>query len=197
MRIITKTYKIYEYDELSDKAKEKVRQDYLDCQEPCFFTEYCNNQLNELFPCSDLKVEYSLCYCQGDGLNIYGKIYLDEVLKYIKDHFTRDELKFFKYLFEKYGSIFYMPSNPRYCYCICSRNNFIENYLYDLMADNFIIPKDAMKKFNKLAGEYLDSLCKKLEEAGYDYFYEVSEDTLREWVEANEYEFYENGKIVA
>ena len=36
-----------------------------------------------LFPNSNLKVEYSLNYCQGDGLNIYGELNIKDILKYL------------------------------------------------------------------------------------------------------------------
>lgn len=198
MRTITKSYTVYKYEELSNAAKEKARQEYLNGQESYFFTENCLERLKELFPNSELEVEYSLSYCQGDGFNIYGKIYLDEVLEYIKEQFTEKELRFFKWMFDNYGSIYEMKSNNYYSYCICSRNDFAEIYLDDMQMENMRdIPEATLEKFNKTVGEYLDNLCKEFEKDGYAYFYEVSEDDLKEWAEANEYEFYENGKIAA
>lgn len=83
MRKITeiREFNVYKFAELSQAAKEKVRDWYLEGQESCIFTEDCMMRLSELFPNSDLKVQYSLGYCQGDGLNIYGEIRLDELLE--------------------------------------------------------------------------------------------------------------------
>ena len=197
MREITKTYNVYSYNELSEEGKEKVRQWYLEGQEPYFFTEMCLEKLAELFPKSELKVQYSLNSCQGDGLNIYGKIYLDEVLENIKDQFTEKELKFFKWLFDRYGSSYELKSNNHYCYCICSMcHDFLEDYIYYMKDENMKnIPKATFEKFNRLVGKYLDTVCADYEEAGYNYFYEVEESDLEEWAEANEYEFYEDGRI--
>ena len=40
---------VYEYDELSEKAKQKVKDWYLEGQEPCWFSDCCNMRLKELF----------------------------------------------------------------------------------------------------------------------------------------------------
>ena len=196
-RIVTIEYRVYKFKELSSKAKEAVKNWYLD--DPYirdFFTEDCEQYLKNLFPNSELKVEYSLNYCQGDGFNIYGKIYLDEVLERIVDKFTEKEKKFFKWVFNHYGSSFIMESNRRYCYCICSRNDFSEDILC-CMEDDYMrgIPTETLKKFNKLVGEYLDNLCKEFEEDGYNYFYEISDEDLEDICEANEWEFTSDGKL--
>lgn len=83
MRKITEIRKLYKFDELSQAAKEKVRDWYLEGQSELsyIFTDDCLIRLKELFPNSDLKVQYSLSYCQKDGFNIYGEIRLDELLE--------------------------------------------------------------------------------------------------------------------
>lgn len=196
MRTETKTYTVYKYEELSESAKENVRKWYLEGQEPCIFTEDCRMMLNELFPNSDLKVEYSLAYCQGDGLNIYGDIDLGDVLERIANDFTEKERKFIKWACRSYGRTYNMPSNHRYCYCICSRNDFTEDW-YDGMKQECMrgIPEDTLDKFNRLVGIYLDKLCGELEEDGYNFFYEISDEDLRDACEVNEWEFDEDGNI--
>lgn len=198
MREITeiRKFNVYRFAELSEDAKEKVRDWYLEGQESFIFTEDCMIRLKEIFPNSDLKVEYSLNYCQGDGFNIYGKIYLDEILEKIAEHFTEKELKFFKWAFNEFGSSYEMQSNNRYCYCICSRNDFAEDLIDDMEYNSYRnIPEKTIEKFNKLAGEYLESLCKKFEKYGYDFFYNVSEEDLQEYCEDNNYEFLEDGEF--
>lgn len=204
MRKITevKTYNVYRFEELSQAAKEKVREWYLEGQSTLnyIFTEDCENRLSELFPNSDLKVQYSLNYCQGDGFNIYGEIRLDELLEKIAEKFTEKELKFFKWAFSEYDTSYKMAYNNHYCYCycICSDNEFMEDIFYEM--DNWYfrnIPEKTLEKFNKLAGEYLDSLCKEFEKEGYEWFYEISEEDLQEHCEANDYEFLENGQVYA
>ena len=86
MRTITRTYVIYHYDELSDKAKEKVKAWYLndDSRTIEFEDEYTEN-LRYLFKNSRLSLQFSLAYCQGDGLNIYGELDLEDVFTVISD----------------------------------------------------------------------------------------------------------------
>lgn len=202
MRKITeiKEFNVYKFTELSQAAKEKVRDWYLEGQSELshIFTDDCMIRLKELFPNSDLEVQYSLSYCQGDGLNIYGEIRLDELLEKIAENFTEKEMKFFKWAFSEYDTSYQMMYNNRYCYCICSRNAFMENIFSEM--DNWYfrnIPEKTMEKFNELAGEYLDNLCSEFEKNGYDFFYKISEEDLQEYCEANEYEFLENGKFYA
>ncbi len=89
-----------------------------------------------------------------------------------------------------------MPSNNHYCYCICSLNDFVEDWL-DWMRQEDIrdIPEDTLYKFNELVGEYLDNLCGQLEKDGYNYFYEISDEDLQDACEANEWEFDEDGNL--
>lgn len=200
MREITeiREFNVYRYAELSEDAKEKVREWYLEGQSELsyIFTGDCLMRLSELFPNSDLKVEYSLNYCQGDGFNIYGEIRLEELLEKIAENFTEKEMQFFKWAFSEYDTSYTMASNNHYCYCICSRNDFMENIFYEMNNWYFRnIPEKTMEKFNKLAGEYLDNLCEEFEENGYDFFYEISDEDLQEHCEANDYEFLEDGKF--
>lgn len=197
-KTIIRAYEAYEYKELCEEAKEKVKEWYLKGQEACIFTEMCMENLKNLFPNSELEVEYSLNYCQGDGFNIYGTIYLDEVLEQIADKFTAKELRFFRWVFNLYGSNFKMESNRHYCYCICSGNDFSEDILRDMKYDNMReIPTATLEKFSKLVGEYLDNLCREFEKDGYAYFYEVSDEDLREACEANEWTFTADGEFFA
>ena len=195
-KTIIRKYEVYEYKELCEEAREKVKEWYLKGQEAYIFTDMCKENLKSMFPNSELEVEYSLNYCQGDGFNIYGTIYLDEVLEKITDKFTPWELKFFEFVFNRYGSTFKMESNRHYCYCICSRNDFSEDILSDLEDEQMRgIPTATLEKFNKLVGEYLDDLCRDFEKEGYAYFYEVSDEDLREVCEDNGWTFTADGEF--
>ena len=71
MRKITETreFNVYNFNELSKEAKERVRSWYLEWQSSelgYIFEDDCMERLKELFPDSDLKIQYSLNYCQGN-----------------------------------------------------------------------------------------------------------------------------------
>lgn len=196
MRIITRKYQVFNFNELSDEAKEKVREWYLNGQDSWTFTQLLKDDLEILFPNSDLNVEYSLGYCQGDGLNIYGELRLEDVLDKVKEHFTEKELRFFAWAFNNYTDTIKMVRNGHYCYCVADMNDFSED-IYNDMDNDYCsnIPVETLDKFNKLAQEYFVNLCKQYEKEGYAYFYEVDDETLEEWCDCNEYEFTEDGEL--
>lgn len=202
MQTITRTYQVYTYDELSEKAKEKVKEWYID--DPTrtdIFTEDIDYFLQENFSDSDLKVQYSLAYCQGDGLNIYGKLYCRDMLDKINwDNFTEKQQKFIKWAITEicpyaYGVI---PSNRHYCYCIAENADFTGDISEELenlrMRD---IDYNALDKWEKACIAYFEELCGKFEREGYEYFYNPSEEEISDCCEANEYTFTEDGKFFA
>lgn len=206
MRTATVEYKIYKYNELSEKAKEKVKQWYLEGREPFVFTEMCEEDLYNLFGKNDLHVQYSLGYCQGDGFNIYGKINAENIFKCLENHNGGSQLEKFENVLtdkEKKTILNYadecgdieLPSNNRYCYCIAEHIDIADNWEYHLECYSGYanINKKVLDKFEKLVHEIFTELCNSYEKQGYEYFYEISEEDLDEMCEANGYEFLEDG----
>lgn len=199
MRTITTvvTTTLYTFDELSDNAKARVREQYLNSQDAEQFADDCKMYLDELLPNSNLDVQFSLNYCQGDGFNIYGKFSLIDLVNVLEDKFTEKEKRFLKWAFEETGINSYkMPMNGYYCYCTAYMHDFTEDLFdaldYDGMRD---IRKDTLEKMTREARSYIENLCKSFENDGYEYFYEAPDDTLAEWANDFEYEFTENGDI--
>ena len=206
MRTATVEYNVYKYNELSDEAKEKVKQWYLEGREEFIFTEDCEQDLENLFGENDLKVQYSLGYCQGDGFNIYGKISTKSILNCLEKHnggtqleqfenmLTEKERKTILHYAEECGCI-ELPMNSRYCYCTAGYADIAEDWEYQL--ENYSryknINKEVLKKFEKMVHGIFVILCKDYEKMGYEYFYEISEEDLEEMCEANGYEFLEDG----
>lgn len=208
MRTITVEYNVYKYNELSNEAKEAVKEWYLENQEPFFFTEMCKEDLYVLFGKNNLDVQYSLASCQGDGLNIYGKINAESIINCLDNHYggtqfeefenvlTEEEKKAILSYAEDCGKI-EIPMNNRYCYSIAEYIDIVENWMWELEWHNGYtnINEEALQKFEKLVREMFGKLCKTYEKWGYDYFYEISDTDLEEVCEANEWEFLENGMI--
>jgi len=198
MRTITITKNLYTFNELSEKAKEKVKQDYLSDEfRTEIFSENCMDRINELFPNSNLEIQFSLCGCQGDGFNIYGEISFIDLMEILKEKFSEEEKKFLKWAFEETGiDSFKMPYNNFYCYCIAHRHNFMEEVLNTLEYYNISnIKEEVLEKMTKETGLYIEKLCKEFEETGYDFFYHVSDEEIEDWANVNEYEFTEDGII--
>lgn len=197
MRVQTVAYEVYKYNELTDEAKKKVKQWYLDGQPAEFFTEDCRQDLVNLFGENDLEVQYSLGYCQGDGFNIYGKINAENIIDCLENHNGGTQLKEFEDVLtdkEKERILSYakecgaieLPYNSHYCYSLA---DYIE------VADSWDIRTKSVLKFEQMVRDIFKTLCDSYEEQGYNFFYEISDEDLNEACEANEYEFLADGTL--
>lgn len=208
MRTATVEYKVYKYGELTDEAKAKAKQWYLEGREPYVFTEMVMEDLRNLFGKNDLKVQYDLGYSQGDGFNIYGEIDAESIFKCLENHNGGTQLEQFENTLtekEKKTILHYaewvktieLPTNNRYCYCVASHIDIADDWEYDL--ENYYgyknINKEALEKFEELVKGIFTELCSSYEKQGYEYFYEISEEDLEEMCEANGYEFLEDGTV--
>lgn len=215
MRTETVTYKIYKYSELSDDAKAKAFEWFksVRADENYIFTEDCEDSLKLRFPNSELQVQYSLSYSQGDGLNIFGNLYLPDVLPYIKDKFTEEEFSYIKHIVNEYGTgegcwfgdqYVKMQRNTRYAYCIAACNEYVAAMRDNIVCEieiaeeserkpDAIINDELINRLNMYVVEYFFNLCKEYEEWGYEFFYPEDDTEFIELCEANDWEFYENG----
>lgn len=209
MRTVTMEYNVYKYDELSDKAKEQVKEWYLNSKEPYIFTEDCKMDLENLFGKNDLSIQYSLNSCQGDGFNIYGLIDAETIFNCLEKHNGGTQLKRFKSVLtekEKKTILTYareigecavieLPWNNRYCYSLANRINFAEDWECELKYYSNNVNVELIEKFENLVKEIFIELCESYEKQGYEYFYEIPEEELEDICEANEWEFLEDGTI--
>lgn len=213
MRTVTNTYNVYTYTELSEEAKEKVKLWYLD--DPCrneTFSEIYTEDLKNLFPESDLKIQYSLGYCQGDGLNVYGELDLMDVFRAIRDKsycgetfkdfwdsMTEHEQKTIEVYMEVCGRNVDLPyNNGHYNYCVSDKTDFAESWIEELEYQQYKnIQVDTIRKMEKLVADMFVMLSKQYEEYGYKYFYEVDEEDVTETCESNGWEFLEDGTFYA
>lgn len=208
MKIIAREYKVYNYSELSEEAKEKAKQWYLDDDfKPQEFTEIYMENLRYLFPNSDLKLQYSLGYCQGDGLNIYGKLDVVDLLSFIRENkdfscmeqfknaLTEKEVKTIEAYIEVCGRKIDLPyNNGHYEYCVSDRTEFACDWVEELEYQMYKnIQVDIIRKLENLVRDMFTTLSGQYEEYGYDFFYEVDEKTMEEVCEANEWMFLEDG----
>ena len=199
MRIATKEFKILTYNELNEEAKEKVKQWLLDDDIRCkFFEEDINSYLEEEFRNSDLKVNFSLSSCQGDGLNIEGSVNLYDILPKLESY-TNKEIKTLQHYFGKIDTSYTFKSNNEYGYsCKFIDMKYIESCVDDLIEELRYwqyknIKKELILRFYTDMIDYFEELDKKFEKDGYQYLYEMDEDEASDTCEANEYEFFEDG----
>ena len=171
------------------------------------FTDWIIEDLNFIFGKNDLNVQYSLGYCQGDGLNIYGFINAENILDCLKKHNTGAQLKEFENILteketrtilnyaENCGKI-EIPQNRHYCYSLADYIEFADNWENELYYAGYKnINTEAINKFEKLVKEIFGKLDSDFETDGYNYFYEIEDDELSEICDCNNWEFTENGNL--
>jgi hypothetical protein len=198
MKTITQTY--YKYNELSEEAKENVARWYLDdAMRDEYFSEDVENTLFEDFKNSNLHVVFSLCNCQGDGLNIEGRLNLYDFI----DFWEASEKE--KRTIKKYidNSLYYYDfyKNNHYGYsCKFLDKKYIEDEIKEFV-DNLEylsfknIKIDIIRKFYNNMIDYFEELDDYFKKAGYKYFYEPDEEEIATACDANEWYFDEEGNF--
>lgn len=167
MKILTKNYELYTYDELSSDAKEKALEDYRNGNEYYFLSEDLEYKLQELLKdnkitSDDAKVYYSLSWNQGDGAMFEGTCFWKSYVIKIKQ--------------------------SGYYYHYNSKTYTITSVKTDKEASDAVY-----QDFEKI---YLD-ICGKLEASGYAYIkYEDSEEAFKESAECNEWTFLSSGVMM-
>lgn len=216
MRTIIETKEVYTYDELSDSAKQAVKDWYL-TERSYFgdFDEMVTEDLRSIFGDNMLDVQYSLGYSQGDGLNIYGKINAKKILDFMgsdvagelskkySNVLSNDDKNKIRQWCDKYGDIHYdsvgiimVPKNPyRYSYCVSDMIEFADDWATELYYYG-IEDTDVLAKFEQACRDLFKELCNMYERWGYEYFYEIEDDEMSEICSANEWEFYKDGQVL-
>lgn len=201
-RTVTKSYDVYTYDELSDEAKKKVKDLFLSWRADAdTFTDGCETTLTELFPNSDLKVQYSLSYSQGDGFNTYGKLKVDDLLNVDTSMYPLNQAsgiavsenkEAIKAACEKADvTELELPYNSHYGYSLADRIEVSPDYGVELTKEETGLLSD----LENFAQSVMGKINSQFEDDGYDWFYEMSDEEAREQAEANDYEFTEDGEL--
>ena len=203
-RTVTVSYDVYTYDELSPEAKKTARNEILDLRRDGandIFQDICYENLNELFPNSDLKIEYSLIYCQGDGFNTYGTLKVDDLLNVDLSHYplmnasitplpNKDAIKAACDKAE-ISEIKIPGHHDHYGYSLA---DYIElDYYPDDLSEEEIELLNELEGFAKDVFERINS---QFEEDGYAELYELSDEDAAEEADANDWEFNVDGKLV-
>lgn len=206
MFTFTKNLNVYEYLELSEAAKEKAKQEYLNDKTWSFqLTDFYEEDIKQVFPNSELKVQWSLASCQGDGVNIYGSASLDDIftipgsgrapeLDWLKDYLTEKEVKTMRFYMKEYKDYVDLPVNRRYAFCIADRIEFAEEFQYELESMGIRdINTSVLEKTEKMVKQIFSQICLSYEKMGYDYLYEISDEDMAEICDENRYYFHGDG----
>lgn len=193
MKTITKTIKAYNFEELNDTAKEIVRQWYLDDENRIEdWKESVEEKIMYLFPNSDLHLQFSLCSCQGDGVNVYGTLSPNDLSTAIKKNPGLFKNVNYVDIPSTYDGKFHfrLPENRRYCYCMA-------DYMKIVLDDDFdeTLSEEAIEPIRKYAVDIFRTFCRKYEEYGYQFLYTASDDEIQDVCNSNGWMFHENGSF--
>jgi hypothetical protein len=190
-------YKNFTFDRLREAAKENARQwytnhiDYLER-----FQEDVENDLREKFPDSDLKIALSWLCCQGDGVNVHGRIYLEEFLPFWDA--SEKEKRTMRFYLSK-GQYYYdFSGHTRYSYSC----KFMDIDALDWTADEFIdelydvrnVNTELIKRFYSDMFDFFQELDDAIREDLYDYIYNPSDNDISDFCDANEIYFDVDGR---
>lgn len=205
IQVVTE-YELYKYEELNEKGKEKAKRKYLDEQDEYEFTDMVEADITLVFPNSELKVQYSLSYCQGDGLSVYGKLAFEDIFNILNGNnyptlvkglepFTEKEIETLKNYIDT-DEFLEIENNNRY--------PFFREYAYDFV-DDWIdilesyglsgIKTDLIHRFEDIIKTIMRRYCKEWEDAGYKFFYEIDDESMKEVSEVNGWEYLADGTL--
>lgn len=190
MRTAIKETAVYNFNELSEEAKQIAKQWWLEHQEPTLFSNDCLQQIEFDYGITELKIEFSLSYSQGDGLCMHGNVstYNDKFCNIITEGLTEQQKELFK---EEIQSINFVKFNYHYSH---SKTIHIE-LSYDSEESITDEVNTIMQiVFQNVCNWYFKK-CKEFEIQGYAYFFEISDEDMNDCCEANDYEFTEEGKL--
>lgn len=201
-----KHVKVYSFSELSEEAKEEAKRWYLNDETRCEdLTLDFESDIGCVFPNSDLNVQWALNSCQGDGVNIYGSVNLDDILTlpgsgrapefdWSQGYLSEKEIRTIRSYMAAYKDSVDIPMNKSYAYCIADRIDLAEDFRYELEDMGFRdIKIEVLEKAEKLVKQIFHQLCMQFEKAGYKHLYEISDEEMEKNCNANEYYFYEDG----
>lgn len=209
MKELTFTIKAYEYNELSQDAKNNVRTVLYEAQEPYFFNEDLKTAIFETFNNSQLHYSYSLNRCQGDGLSIYGNLSPLDIKSYFEKHtenLTKKQLnRIYHYcdMLDDWGICCKISENLyRYDYFNKESAAFDirETYIYELETAYYRnIDTDLIYDMSKIYAGYLSQFCYDWEKRGYKYFewaFNAPDEEINELCNSNKWLFDESGALL-
>ena len=198
---MTKEYTIYNYCELSEDAKDRVKREYLELdRSPEDFQFMLKENLDDKFERSPLSVNFDFSYCQGSGLNITGSLEFTDILQIeeICNKFTEKENRALYFYFEEcHIEPYEFYENSRYPYsCKCvDRQDLAPHIMYELEENHISnINADLVERVSNAILDYMEDLEKSFYERGMEYFYEISDEDMEEISNEYGWEYLEDGK---
>jgi hypothetical protein len=189
-----KTIQIYNFNELSQEAKDYAINQCKDKFETDldFYYDNCIEAIKEKGFFGNIKLQYSLSYCQGDGVSFSCEYFDTKRLNKIFENILgqRKQKTIDLIINNCYFNL--VGNTGRYCYA--SSRDLEFRFDDNINAPN--IEEVVGKVEDKLREMYL-SLCEELIQNGYaEIEHQFSNEYISELLEANDYEFLEDGQLI-
>ena len=198
---MTKEFTVYNYCELSEDAKNRVKMEYLKLDRtPEDFQYMLKENLDDKFERSPLSVNFDFSCCQGSGLNIEGSLEFSDILQIeeICNKFTEKENRALYFYFEGCQIEPYeFYENARYSYsCKYADRPYLASHIMYELEENHIsnINTDLVERVSNAILDYMEDLEKSFYERGMEYFYEISDEDMEEISNEYGWEYLEDGK---
>ena len=189
---------VYKFNELSKDARDKVIQRYQDELADLlnqYLEDIMKRELNNYTDNLDFILDYSLNSCQGDGVSFTGsaesKEELFKLASLVYDNkIPKNILRLINW--DIIYKIDFVRSNYHYVHKYSVQINIIDNY--NTNKDYCHISR-AMTEFEKAINKWYLNICDDLEKFGYITIENMySEDTIKSYIESNEFEFFIDGR---
>lgn len=191
MKTILKYINLYEFDELTENAKDNARYNY-----GIEFNEWIMQDIIDMFQddmgylkIGELKLQYDVGCTQGSGANIYGILHLRDICKILE--LSEYEKNVISDMIEK-NDVYQinLPCNQRYTYSLSDRITIKE--LFDYESDE---EKNVIERLESLIQDYFSDLCKEWYNIAYKMHNEPDDETIECESEANNFYFLSDGTI--
>ncbi len=210
---------VYTFEELSDAAKKKALDYYRNLQHEHFDSDNLTDQFKDLLKergfSERVEVWWSLGSCQGDGVAFSGSIRLEEFFKWAGSDEHPEYTERMKEAVKKFSLL-----GPYVRVVVTHEGRYYHwnSMEVELQYDEDEIktasgraarhgPKDwrprqekladltgLIPEFQKYMEQWVKDTSKELEKYGYaEIEYQASDDYVREFIDANDFEFYEDG----
>jgi hypothetical protein len=181
---------VYKFSELKAKAQEEVIEKWYEHEDYPFLSEDLEQELKELDTLklfSDVKLQYSLSCCQGDGLSFSADIDKHKALTAM--NYSKPSV--FDALYNSIYSLKAVGNTGRYSFS--HKNDIVLEY--EGLNGKPILQKK-LDQFQEFLQDYYLGICHKLEKYGYSILeYRMDVKEFSEHADANGYEYYADGKM--
>lgn len=201
-------YELYSIDELQGESRQaaidNVRELILDSRDTWEFNMLLDDYFVYILQLDNVEYEYQLNYSQGDYFNIAVKLTVDDVFNLIDKmniiigEFTPKELRTLKFYENECDGVKIRVTDDNK---VQPRMLFGDMNIYDDMVywlEWFSIRDinyDLLERFNNIVVGLVKDIEHYCMERGYDYFYNVNEYDIFDYIASDNMEFLSDGTI--